>query len=331
MKSNIVLKSAIALVIASTAATAVAETKLYGRFRAAVVCTDTGADSDDCNLENRSSRWGIKADEDLGNGMTAFGRYEFGVNLDTGTHASTGHNRLSYVGLKGDFGEFSIGTRWSPFYNNVISPTDATQLIGGTWTERVGYFSPFRVEDTLNYKNTVGGLKFGVMTRMTGDGEGDQFDEIHLGGTIDLGAVSVGFGMISEADEDAKAADPGNLPFELGTDAVAAKDGETAIGINVSGKAGDIGLSGSYTSLDEADVSGLLFQATFPLGDMKSVIVHFGNDMNDNGAEPTKISAEYAQQLTKRFRWFAGVESIDVDVSGADDITRYGAGMRLEF
>lgn len=317
MKSNILLKSAIALVVSSTAIPALAyDTTVYGRFRAGALCVDTGATNDDCQLVNRSSRFGFKISNDLGNGMTAFGRYEFEVKLDDGQLRGDNDDsarRLSYVGIKGDLGELSIGARWSPFYNHITSPVDGSQLVGATWQD-VGYISsPFRESNTVNYKHSAGNFKFGVQVVMDSDAEGDQLDEIHFGGTIDAGAVSIGLGVMSAADE--------------GT-----ANGETLLGVNVSGKAGIVDLSGSFFTADEADIDALLLQATFGLSNDQSITAHFGMDMPgaDGAPEPTVISAEYAKKFNKQFRWFAGADIVDHDTT-ADNTTRFGAGVRLEF
>ena len=168
------IKSAIATaVVAATTATAVADVKVYGRLRMAAICTDTGNDAtDDCSTVDGASRFGIKASSEISDGLTAFGRYEFRVVGDTaslGPAAGPGGQRLSYVGLKGGFGEVSIGTRWSPLYTHTVSYNDPTNAFGGTWDNGYGYNTDFRNTETLNYSNKFGAASVGVQLQMNSE------------------------------------------------------------------------------------------------------------------------------------------------------------------
>ncbi|MEE4379965.1 MAG: porin [Candidatus Competibacteraceae bacterium] len=136
-------KSAIALAIAAamavTAGPVSAETTLYGSARVSVDWVDPDADFDDSlgdfvdsfggdddfwEVVNNSSRLGVKGSEDLGNGLSAIYQYEFGVNI-TGGGSYFNSNRPRWVGLKGDsWGAITLGTQWSPFYNNSIGYFD---------------------------------------------------------------------------------------------------------------------------------------------------------------------------------------------------------------
>lgn len=60
-----------------------------------------------------SSRWGLKGQEDLGNGLAAVFNVEAGFDAVTGS-ASGGFLRRSVVGLKGGFGQVLIGTDYTP-------------------------------------------------------------------------------------------------------------------------------------------------------------------------------------------------------------------------
>jgi len=136
-------KSAIALAIAAamavTAAPVSAETTLYGSARMSVDWVDPdanfdndlgdfvdslGGDNDFWEVVNNSSRLGVKGSEDLGNGLSAIYQYEFGVDV-TGGGNYFNSNRPRWVGLKGDsWGAVTLGTQWTPFYNNSIGYFD---------------------------------------------------------------------------------------------------------------------------------------------------------------------------------------------------------------
>ncbi|NJN45709.1 MAG: porin [Candidatus Competibacteraceae bacterium] len=131
--------------MAVTAGPVSAETTLYGSARVSVDWVDPDADFDDFGgffedifddltdddrgdyweVVNNSSRLGVKGSEDLGNGLSAIYQYEFGVNV-TGNGSYFNSNRPRWVGLKGDsWGAVTLGTQWSPFYNNSIGYFDS--------------------------------------------------------------------------------------------------------------------------------------------------------------------------------------------------------------
>ncbi len=309
------IKSAIAAaIVAATTATTIADTTLYGRFRAGAVCTDNGTDTD-CALENRSSRFGIKVDQEISDGLTAFGKYEFGVNLDEGGLADgsgdNATNRLAYVGLKGGFGEVSIGSRWSPMYSYVMSPVDPFQLLGGT-SGNSAYTSTYRRADTVNYKNKFGTTGMHLQIVMDENDVGnDAVDEVQIGAGMKAGPVNLGFAYRDVTDSDSQ------------------------IGLHAGSKFGmvNLGLSAILTDADSGnDVTELEGLVGFGLGGGKSVNLGLGYlDVDGASNNPYVISAEYAHKLSKNFQWFAAVQNADSDVSGVDDILKYGAGMRLEF
>ncbi len=88
---------------------------LYGRVRLNLRFADDGTDTT-ANVNNNSSRLGVKADVDVGNGRTVFGRYEFGINTDQGGSQGT---RLAYVGISGGFGSISMGSQSDAYDNNI--------------------------------------------------------------------------------------------------------------------------------------------------------------------------------------------------------------------
>lgn len=324
MKKDILIKTAIAsAVIAATTATTVADTKLYGRFRAGVVCTDDpiAGGGDECALENRSSRFGIKVDQAINDGLTAFGKYEFGVNLDEGTIGAGGNNatnRLAYVGLKGGMGEVSIGTRWSPMYNYVTSPVDPQQLLGGTW-QGTGYASSFRRADTINYKNKFGAVGMHLQVQMDESAGNNDIDEVQIGAGGKLGPVNLGLAYQDTADVG------------------------SVVGVHGATKFGALGLGLSYynTSTDTgvAAIQGkgegdyLLGLISYGIGGGRTINVTLGQDMPDaaGAPEPFVAAAEYEHKLSKNFRWFAAIQNTDRDIVGVSDELKYGAGMRLEF
>jgi len=109
---------------------------------------------DETGIDQLSSRLGVRGTADLGGGLTASYRYEFGVDGDDGSRTRTisgvtqdsgddagdpatttdtgiGNTRLQNVGLSGGFGSLLIGTQWALDYNYVWGTTDVMNLFGG--------------------------------------------------------------------------------------------------------------------------------------------------------------------------------------------------------
>ncbi|GAB6034841.1 porin [Galenea microaerophila] len=138
MKKNI-----IALAIASSvvaAPSAMAAPTVYGSVHMAVESIsvkDVNGDKDKqdsgIQVNNHDSRFGLKGDSDLGNGLKAIYKLEFGVQIDNASKTKTYTdsngdtvevkslekqvitNRNQYVGLAGGFGAVLLGRHDTPF------------------------------------------------------------------------------------------------------------------------------------------------------------------------------------------------------------------------
>lgn len=123
-------KPVLALAVAATLVAplaAQADTILYGSARVSV---DYDDDERLDNLfkgdaawdvANNYSRFGVRGEEDLGDGLSAVYQYEFGVDVTEG--ANFYDNRPKLVGLKGSFGKLTVGTQYTPYYE-VIGVND---------------------------------------------------------------------------------------------------------------------------------------------------------------------------------------------------------------
>ena len=108
MKKNIIAL-AIASAIAAPVAFADAPT-VYGIANAAVQ-SDAAGDSTGMTVDSIASRVGIKGSEDLGNGLKAVYKMEFGLDI---TSNDTLSSRNQYVGLAGGFGTVLMGRHDTP-------------------------------------------------------------------------------------------------------------------------------------------------------------------------------------------------------------------------
>ena len=273
---------------------------VYGRLNVAAVCTDI--DDDDCNIGNNGSRFGIKASSEVSDGLTAFAKYEFATDLNNGGKEEA--TRLGFVGLKGGFGEVSMGTRWNPMYNHTVSPIDAPNLSGGTSAPYgVTALTPYRVSNTLNYKNKFGAAAVGVQLGM-GDG-GKDLDSFTIGTSIPVGSATIGLAYASDENSDVD-----------------------ATSIHARTKFGAVGVGATYITTD--DVDGVLLALNYGMGGGKGLNLTYGQNMIDGGGDPTSIGLEYLHNMGGGFKWYAGFESNDSDGAGTD-YDEYGVGMRYDF
>ena len=84
---------------------------IYGQINVSIDSVDEDKDGDGIEIASNSSRLGVKGSEDLGNGLTAIYKLEFGVSVDDGG-AISGRNQ--YVGLAGGFGTILAGRHDTP-------------------------------------------------------------------------------------------------------------------------------------------------------------------------------------------------------------------------
>jgi len=96
---------------------AMADATVYGKVRQALESYDDGT-NDYVRIQNYASRLGVKGSEDLGGGLKAIYKMEFGVDISSSANEFGGGNSLgnrnAYVGLAGDWGTFVIGRHDTP-------------------------------------------------------------------------------------------------------------------------------------------------------------------------------------------------------------------------
>ncbi|MBV6273852.1 porin [Alcaligenaceae bacterium CGII-47] len=97
------------------------------------------------------SRWGMRGSEDLGDGLRAIFTLEAGINLGTGTSASSKmFHRSAFIGLASDsWGTFTMGRQYSPSVttnvaNAGVNMADMDKAFGG-----VGYGN--RMDNSFKY------------------------------------------------------------------------------------------------------------------------------------------------------------------------------------
>lgn len=126
----------------------------YGSIRTLYKSRDNGNRDDGSSIGADYSRLGVRGSLDLGGGLTGIYRYEWGINGDNG--ANTGSTRLSFVGLRGGFGEFKAGSHWAQGYNWVTSATDIASTGSGEFlpTGRVKNSFEYTTPDLQGFRGS---------------------------------------------------------------------------------------------------------------------------------------------------------------------------------
>lgn len=179
---------------ALAAPVAVAEVAVSGSIRTGVEYTGS-----EWVVADNFSRLRFKANSDLGNGQSAFMNYEFRVNSAQGSIVTGDTQRLSYVGIKGDWGQLSMGSQWSTLFNTVGTFIDPSNRYGG-----VGYWGngggQYRMKESVYLSTQLGGLS--VSGDMQMNPGGDDLDRFTVGGLMSIGGLSLGAAYQDNGEND---------------------------------------------------------------------------------------------------------------------------------
>lgn len=113
--------------------------QLYGRVHQAIEKnTSTQVPGSSPIITDVNSRLGVRGSEDLGGGLQTIFAYEFGVDTDSVNNGASNMNtRHAYLGFKGDFGTFVIGSQdggndsVAPLYTQAVDTLGSVNNNGG--------------------------------------------------------------------------------------------------------------------------------------------------------------------------------------------------------
>ena len=206
------MKKTLVAVAALVATGAFAEATIYGTFEEAYttgrVSNAAGAVTSTTN--GLASPWagngvivGVKAGEDLGEGLKLSGVVEFGFDINNTKTTSTPYTRQSFVALGGAFGQVRAGRQYSAAFSNAagIDAGGATSygtLYQTVITDGTGLGeSPLRQSNNIQYDlpNFVPGLNLGMNIVRAGantasgvaSGDGTGFNANYTNGGLYVG------------------------------------------------------------------------------------------------------------------------------------------------
>ena len=166
-------KTSLALVIAglaSSSAFAQSSITIYGIVDTSIryISSDNAAGNSNIKMDNgaiSNSRIGFKGSEDIGGGNRINFRLENGFNGDNGSMSSPGvlFNRQSWVGISGDYGQFSIGRQQTPLFDLMadhFDPLTVGNYDTNSWLPAGATL--VRNSNMLKYYGTFGGVSAGL-------------------------------------------------------------------------------------------------------------------------------------------------------------------------
>ena len=212
MNKKLIAAAVSAAIVAPVAA--YGEVTVYGRINNAIDLNDLDdrADADSkTNVSSVSSRFGIKYNKEIGNGLSAHGRYEFRTVTDK-EQPGIDDIRIATVGLSGPFGRIDVGNQWSSYFNTFGTLVSPTYSLGYYIYSSAGG-GPFRSSNTIKYSNSFGPVYAELDIRLNDDSdpEGGGVAEKLRGDGVGLGlswAISDSFTLaVAYDNEDDDAGD----------------------------------------------------------------------------------------------------------------------------
>jgi len=285
--------------------------------------------------DTAESRFGFKGSEDLGNGLTAGYRLEFGLGTESfatfaGSRPTQGGSvfedtspttRLANVSLSGDFGTLKVGTQWGTLYEYLGWNVFRSSGHGGAgwyYATRPLLADPsgLRIDHAITYTYGAGGygsdpFSFtvqGVLKQDTPITAEDPANDETLDATV-VGAQGTfgDFQVNGVAYQDANG--------------VGAPE-PSLTGIGVRWNSGDLYIGGNFTVTD-LDVSGvddlevLQVLATYDFGGGNSGMAGFSSgDSGDADVDLSGIFLQFAHQLSSRTQAYVEIEQATVDNIG---------------
>ena len=163
MNKKLIAVAVSSALAAPVIAQAEGEVRVYGRINQSIQLTDESGKDSDIDQSTVSSRFGIRYDNELGNGLAVHGRYEFDVRVDNETGIKD--LRIGTVGLSGAFGRVDVGNQWSAYYNTFGSLVSPAFTLAYYIYSSIGG-GPLRASNNLKYSNTFGPVYFELDGRL---------------------------------------------------------------------------------------------------------------------------------------------------------------------
>jgi predicted porin len=276
---------AAAVAAAGFAGSAQADVTVFGKAHLdlANLTNATAASGDGLYVASHASRVGVKASEDLGDGLTGIAHLEFEVDMGDGVKAGSSPfgARNNFAGLKGSFGTVLMGIHDMP-YKMSISKSDP---FGDTYADYNNVIAgDTRQKNVVMYMNKFGDFGVNLAYGPNADAAGNATS----GASVDMkfGPVDAGLGYESKANG-------------------ASTDSFSAIRVRYNFGAGDVSVVGA----SEASASNTYASANFKLSDAVKLSLAYGQR---DGASDALTAVGISDKLGKKTKVYAYYASGDL-------------------
>ncbi len=326
MNKKLIAAAVSAAVVAPVAA--YGEVQVYGRINNAIDLNDLADEGDSqTDVSSVSSRFGIKYNKEIGNGLSAHGRYEFSTNTDN--ERGINDLRIGTVGVSGPFGRVDVGNQWSAYFDTFGTLISPTYTLGYYLYSSIGG-GPFRGSNTIKYSNSFGPLYLELDLRLneedspesSADAEKIRGDGIGLGVSW---AVSDSITIAAAFDNEDGEDDDSNVTFDAtGTNAAFGDDGDTdtrragedRVGIAVKGTFGGYWVSVGWQNYEEDDLDRVESDAD---GNGDFTATGDGVRAEIEGDEVDTVFIYGGGKFGENTSWMLGYSEADVDGDDAND------------
>jgi predicted porin len=305
--------TAIAMAVAGIVAAPVAAQAADEIYASARIGTWAHKDGGEANTEVKSfsSRFGAKGETDLGNGLTAFGRFEWDIDFqngskdtknDDGVVTSSGNaagisSRMMYVGLKGDFGSVLVGRTYQTFYNFAVGPNDNPWWHSGY--AMVNYRS--RTDRAITYAGSAGDFNFGATGYFANDASDHTPDQAEFGASMGIGDMTLG-AAVQWTAKDTTQGSYGNDDMIGGLALTGISLGMVNIGLGAQMQDKD------YSALLDTSIGNAYFHVESLWADKDSAASYSGDDETH-----VSVTLGYTQTLGRKTLMYYEINNTDND------------------
>lgn len=306
-------KSLIALAVAGAMTAPIvaqADATLYGSMR--IKAVDSDAAGATLNVQDNSTRFGIRGSQETGmDGVTAAFRFEWANNTqNTGANVT---NRLGYLSLNTNIGNFNFGRQWTPAFLMVAAqvdildhssnPThDYSAGVEGRQSQALSYVSP-----------DMGGLRVALVgafnnggANESGAGKKDTVDWTNIAAKYSMAGFEIAASQTSNEN--------------TGNDVTSFAASYTMDALYIAGYYADN--ENSAATADETfEIAG-----SYDLGTVKLLANYVDFDKEGN-----QVAVEAWYKLGKKARVFANYTDQDSDSEAAGRADSWAVGYRVDF
>ena len=285
---------------------------IYGSLRPTFGVTSTD-DADSWDVGDALSRIGVAVEHKLSNGMTAFAKGEFKVQIQG--DANFGDARKAYVGIKGDFGRVAIGKQDTTQFAIIAGPVD----IFNRASTPLAYddSSPFRQQEMVTYRKQFGNLEFRAEGQFKGASANEGSDFFNTG--------------VNYVGDDFTVAAAYLTRDTAGVD-------ENTLGVSASKSFGAFYVAAAYQDIDHggygADSSTIDLVGAYAINDRYKVKVGLSQYSDDMSAaltnDVTRFNTTLEWQGSPDYRLFVEYQNNNFEDASRDS-DQLIVGMRYNF